>query len=125
GPGTVPGGVRNTEAPAPGGRGGRGSEEGTSRDRDRESMAPASASIVVSLPANAQLKIDDYATRSQSATRTFVTPPLTPGHEYHYTRPAEVRRGNEPVTVTKRVPVRAGEETRITLEFPPATVAQK
>jgi uncharacterized protein (TIGR03000 family) len=88
-------------------------------------MAPAPATIVVSLPANAQLKIDDYATRSQSATRTLVTPPLTPGQEYHYTLTAEVRRGNEPVTVTKRVPVRAGEETRITLEFPPATVAQK
>jgi uncharacterized protein (TIGR03000 family) len=119
----VPAG-RGAEGASPADRGGRGTgDEGTSRDK--ESLAPVPATLVVTLPAEAKLAIDDHATRATSATRTFVTPPLTPGQEYHYTLTAELRRGEEPVTVNKRVTVRAGEETRVALDFPPATVAKK
>jgi hypothetical protein len=36
-----------------------------------------------------------------------------------------VRRGDEPVTVTQEVGVRAGQETRVTLDFASASVAKK
>jgi uncharacterized protein (TIGR03000 family) len=122
GPGVAP--VDQGGRGAEGDRGRRGTgEEGTSKDR--ESLGPMPATLIVDLPAGAQLKVDDYTTRSTAATRTFVTPPLTPGQEYHYMLTGEIRRGNEPVTVRKQVTVRPGEETRVTLEFPTADVVQK
>jgi uncharacterized protein (TIGR03000 family) len=94
-------------------------------DRNKEVLAPTPATLIVTLPADAKLLIDDTATRSTSATRTFMTPPLEPGREFHYTLKAETRRGDEPVTVTRDVTVRAGQETRVTLDFASASVAQK
>ncbi|HZT83550.1 MAG TPA: TIGR03000 domain-containing protein [Gemmataceae bacterium] len=85
----------------------------------------APATIVVNLPADAQLKVDDYATASTSGTRVFVTPALEAGKEFSYTLSAEIVRDGKKVTTTKQVTVRAGEETRATLEFPTAAVAQK
>jgi uncharacterized protein (TIGR03000 family) len=81
----------------------------------------APATIVVSLPAEAKLTIDDAATQSTSATRVFASPALETGKEYYYTLKAEVVRDGKTVPVTKRIAVRAGEETRVTLDFPAAT----
>jgi uncharacterized protein (TIGR03000 family) len=76
------------------------------------------AKIIVHLPADARLMVDGKATRSTSATRRFVTPPLESGQGYHYTLKAEIDRGDgEPMTVTKRVDVRAGETEEVTLRF--------
>jgi uncharacterized protein (TIGR03000 family) len=113
---------------APVDRGGRSDEGERGRreeDRNKETLAPAPATLIVSLPADAKLTIDDAVTRSTAATRTFVTPPLQPGREFHYTLKAELRRGDEPVTVTRDVTVRAGRETRVALDLSSASVAQK
>jgi uncharacterized protein (TIGR03000 family) len=88
-------------------------------------QGPAPAIILVSLPADAQLTIDDYATTSTSASRRFVSPALKRGQDYHYTLTAKLTRDGKPVSTTKRIAVRAGEETRVSLEFPTATVAAK
>lgn len=85
----------------------------------------ASATIIVTLPAQATLKVDDYATTSTSGTRVFVTPALEAGKEFSYTLSAEIVRDGKKVTTSKQVTVRAGEETRATLEFPTAAVVQK
>jgi uncharacterized protein (TIGR03000 family) len=88
-------------------------------------MSNAPATILVSLPAEAQLTVDDHVTTSTSATRRFVSPALPRGQEFHYTLTAKITRDGKPVTTSKQVSVRAGEESRVTFEFPTATVAAK
>jgi len=86
-------------------------------------MAQASeapATLVVSLPAEAKLSIDDQATVSTSAVRTFATPALAAGMEYYYTLKAEVIRDGKTVTSTQRVVVHAGQTSRVTLDIPTA-----
>jgi len=90
-----------------------------------EVSLPTPATIVVSLPADAKLLVDDYATTSTSDTRVFVSPNLNPGTEYHYQLTAEVLRDGQKVTTSKQVTVRAGEETRVRVEFPVASVASR
>jgi uncharacterized protein (TIGR03000 family) len=79
-------------------------------------VTPAPATIVVNLPADAKLLIDDVATTSTSATRVFSSPALERGKEYTYTLKAEVNKDGKTMTATKTVTVRAGEETRVTME---------
>ncbi len=73
------------------------------------------AKIVVNLPADAKLTIDDAATVSTSDVRVFVSPKLPRGQEFNYTLTAEVVRDNQKVTASKVVTVRAGRETRVSL----------
>jgi uncharacterized protein (TIGR03000 family) len=90
-----------------------------------EARIAAPATIVVSLPADATLRVDDYTTTSKSATRVFVSPTLDAGKEFWYTLTGEIQRDGKPVVATKRISVRAGEETRVEFEFPVAAVASK
>jgi uncharacterized protein (TIGR03000 family) len=85
----------------------------------------APAKIVVDLPADATLTIDDAATKATSATRVFVSPSLPTGQEYHYTLKAEVVRDGKAFSVEKTIAVRGGEETRVALRMPEATVASR
>lgn len=73
------------------------------------------ATIVVELPADAKLLIDDAATRSTDTVRSFVTPELAPEKTFSYTLKAEIVRDGQTLTATQKVTVRAGEESRITL----------
>src|SRR5437588_629758 len=90
---------------------------------DKKTELPAPASIIVSLPADARLTVDDVVTKSTSATRLFATPALESGKEFHYTLKAEVVRDGKTYTAIRRVAVRAGEETRVTLDIPATTLA--
>jgi uncharacterized protein (TIGR03000 family) len=90
-----------------------------------ESMAPAPATIVVELPADAKLLIDNEATTSTGSSRVFQSPVLNPGKEYHYTLKAEVLREGKPVKAEKVVTVRSGQLTPVTLSLPPTGVAQR
>jgi len=96
-----------------------------SRDEEQESTGPARATITVRLPADARLTIDGEATRSTSDTRSFVTPPLERDKDFHYTLEARVLRDGKPVTMSKRVTVRAGEETQVSLDASSGNVAQR
>jgi uncharacterized protein (TIGR03000 family) len=75
------------------------------------------ATIIVHLPANARLIVDGKSTRSTSATRRFVSPPLNPGQGYHYIFKAEMDRDGETLTTTKRVEVGAGNTEHVYLKF--------
>jgi uncharacterized protein (TIGR03000 family) len=75
--------------------------------------AAAPATITVSLPADAKLFVDDAATTSTSETRTFTSPELNAGKDYHYTIKAEIVRQGQKLTASERVTVRAGEETKV------------
>src|SRR5262249_49731986 len=90
------------------------------KEKKKEEETAAPATLVVTLPADAKLSIDDYVTNSTSEQRTFQSPPLTPGKTYSYTLKAEIMRGNKPQVVTKEVTIRAGEETPVSIEFPAA-----
>jgi uncharacterized protein (TIGR03000 family) len=81
----------------------------------------APATIVVSLPAEARLMIEGEETRSTSGDRTFVSPPLQPGKTYYYSLKAEVERNGKKETASQNVEVRAGQESRVTLQFPGET----
>ena len=93
------------------------------KPKAKEANISAPATIIVSLPAEAQLKVDDYVTTSTSATRMFVSPTLNAGTEYTYTLTGEIVREGKSVVASKRITVRAGEETRVNLEFPTTIVA--
>ena len=87
--------------------------------------AGTTATVVVELPADATLTIDGEATTSTSATRVFQTPELEPGKTFHYTFQAQVERDGKVQSVTRHVEVRAGEQTRVSLTPPAATVAAR
>jgi uncharacterized protein (TIGR03000 family) len=96
------------------------------KPKEKEASNAAPATILVSLPADAQLTIDGAATNSTSANRVFTTPALNNGSEYYYTLKAQVTRGGKVLSTTRRVAVRAGEASRVTLDVPAATgVASK
>ena len=80
-----------------------------------------SATIVVSLPAEARLFVDGNATTSTSETRTLVTPALETGSTYLYTFRAEI--GTE--VQTQQVEVRGGQISNVRFSFPTQTVSSR
>lgn len=87
--------------------------------------AESPVTLIVSLPADAKLTIDGYQTTSTSGERTFISPSLKAGKDYTYTLKAEVVRNGQTQAVTQQVKVRAGEETRVTLDIPTNAVASR
>jgi uncharacterized protein (TIGR03000 family) len=77
-----------------------------------ESMGPTRARLIVELPSEATLYIDDQKMNSTSSRRVFNTPELERGETYYYILRAEVTKDGSPATVTKRVIVKPGEEIR-------------
>ncbi len=91
-------------------------------------QAETRARVIVELPADARLYIDDRAMKSTSDVRTFSTPDLEPGQLYYYEVRAEVVRDGKPVSQTKRVIVRAGATARASftdLGAEPVSTARK
>jgi len=86
---------------------------------------PSRARIVVQLPAEARLTVDDSPTQSTSSVRTFISPPLESGKSYYYTLKAEINRDGQTLTTDRRITVRAGEQSNVKLEFPVASVAAR
>jgi uncharacterized protein (TIGR03000 family) len=82
----------------------------------------ARASVVVRLPADARLFADGRALNLTGAERKFVSPELPSGQEFVYRFKAEYERDGETLSVTKKVPVRAG--TTVTVEFVDLTAAR-
>src|SRR5262249_31221855 len=76
------------------------------------------ATVRVTLPDDAGLTVDGRATRSTSAQRLFVTPPLEAGKRYRYTFSASVLRDGKLITVEQEVFVRAGQEASVSLDVP-------
>jgi uncharacterized protein (TIGR03000 family) len=86
-----------------------------------QAVADAPATIVVNLPADARLTINGQSTQSTSGERRFVSPPLQPGKTFSYTLQARIDRDGQSATVSREVEVRAGLQSRVTLEFPVRT----
>jgi uncharacterized protein (TIGR03000 family) len=82
------------------------------------SAARESATIRVTLPADARLTVDGQPTQSTSAERLFLSPPLEPGRDFRYTFRAEFLREGKTIAVQQDVIVRAGRETAVSLDVP-------
>lgn len=87
---------------------------------EKEAAQPAPATIVVTLPAEATLAIDDHVTTSTSTVRSFVSPALEQGKTYVYTLTAKI----EGKSITKEVTVTAGAEARVNFEATEAVAAR-
>jgi uncharacterized protein (TIGR03000 family) len=81
----------------------------------------ARAVLKVEVAADARLYINGQLMQTGSAERAFDTPPLEKGKTYHYTLRAEMVREGRTVSSTRRVAVRAGEETHASLLEPGGT----
>jgi uncharacterized protein (TIGR03000 family) len=101
------------------GKGKKGGKKGGTDD-DTSSL-DLRARIVVTLPADARLTIDDTGTRSDGTRRVFVSPPLQQDRSYSYTFKAEFVREGKTVSVTKKAGVSAGKETLVSFENNPQT----
>ena len=76
-----------------------------------------SASIRVTLPADAVLTVDGARTQSVSANRLFVTPALRSGVTLYYVFTAQIVRQGQTIVQTQTVPVQAGQETQVQFQF--------
>ena len=95
------------------------------KEKQEESLLPAPATIVVALPTDAKLRIDNEATNSTGTSRVFQSPILNPGKEYQYTLKAEVVRDGKPIKAEQVVTVKAGQLTPVRLTLPALGVAQR
>ncbi len=86
--------------------------------------APAKATVVVSLPADAKLTANGQLTKTLSAKRVFATPELEAGKTYSYTFKMELVKDGQTIEQTQKVVVRAGEETKVNFELPVATASK-
>ncbi len=84
-------------------------------EKKEEAYRPAPATIIVSLPVDAKLSIDEAVTTSTSTQRVFLSPELPAGRDFSYTLKAEFQHEGKPVVVSKKVNVRAGMESRVTI----------
>jgi uncharacterized protein (TIGR03000 family) len=78
-------------------------------DETRRRGTPAR--VLVKAPPEAIVTVNGQRTNRRSAEETFQTPNLRPGHTYSYVFKAEVDRDGEKVTRTRRVVVRAGQDS--------------
>ncbi len=83
------------------------------------------ARVIVELPQDAKLVVDGTETLSSGARREFSTPVLEAGQNYFYELTAVVEIDGKPQTMTKKVVVRAGEESVARFEATGVAKAQE
>jgi uncharacterized protein (TIGR03000 family) len=105
---------------------------GPARSAPAEQVAPpkpgsetrandAPAKVVVDLPEDAKLYVDDQLMKSKAAVRSFVTPKLEAGETYFYVLRAETTRGSR----VRQVLVHAGDDLHVSFAEPaPVATAQ-
>ncbi len=81
-------------------------------DDDNQVSASNRARVIVSLPANGKLFVDNTPIRNAAEIKTFRTPELSKGQQYFYEMRAEVLVDGKVVTQTRRVTLTAGDLIR-------------
>jgi uncharacterized protein (TIGR03000 family) len=90
-----------------------GDKKGKDEDNKGQGMRSATkATLVVELPANAKLFIDDMPVKVPAGVRSFDTPALQPGQLYYYMVRIETMRDGESISQTRRIIVQAGQVAR-------------
>jgi uncharacterized protein (TIGR03000 family) len=74
------------------------------------SLNPNRARLLVEVPADAKLFIDDQPIKMTATSKTFNTPALERGQSYYYMVKVEVARDGVTHTETRKVVIRAGDE---------------
>lgn len=82
------------------------------KDMKIEKKDGEAAKLIIEVPADAKLFIDDQPMKTTSARRVFSTPTLQPGQTYYYIVRAEVVRDGQTISDTKRVTLKAGDVIR-------------
>lgn len=111
-PGTIYGGGMMPGATGPAAPAGEGLPMPPEGKSKKETMLSTKAKLVVELPANAKLYIDEKPMNNASGVRSFNTPELEPGQAYYYMVRVETVRDGKPVSESRRVIVRAGQVAR-------------
>jgi len=83
------------------------------KSETNRSLPATRGRLIVEVPADAKLYIDDQAMRTNAEVRSFQTPDLDQGQAYYYIVRAEMVRDGQPVSETRRVTVKAGEVSRV------------
>jgi uncharacterized protein (TIGR03000 family) len=92
-----------------------GSEGAPYPRKDEGKEQQSRAKIVIEVPEDAKLFIDDQLMKTTSTQRAFATPMLDEGQAYYYIVRAEVIREGKTYEQTRRVIVRAGEQVKTSL----------
>jgi uncharacterized protein (TIGR03000 family) len=77
--------------------------------KEDKSTSLNQARLIVELPADAKLYVDDQPTKATSERRVFNSPQLEPGQTYYYILRAQVVRDGKTHSDTKRVLIHAGD----------------
>src|SRR5262249_28276981 len=94
----------------------KGTDEGDEGSSVSSVTNSGQATIVVSLPASAQLSFNGHSVGATAATeRTFVSPQLVGGQAYSYDVKAEFQKDGRTVSVSKRVRIEPGKTVRVNL----------
>jgi uncharacterized protein (TIGR03000 family) len=75
-------------------------------------MLNTRARLIVEVPSDARLYVDDHLMKSTTEKRVFTTPQLRRGQTYYYILRAEVTRDGKPISESRRVTLRAGQSVR-------------
>jgi uncharacterized protein (TIGR03000 family) len=78
----------------------------------KETIDPTGAKLLIELPANAKLFIDDKPVKTALGVQLFDIPALEPDKDYFYMVRIEMMRDGQPLSQTRRILVRAGQVTR-------------
>ena len=90
-----------------------------------DAAAPNRARLIVDVPADAKLYIDDRAMKTVATHRAYQTPDLEPGQTYYYEVRVEVERDGKLLSETRRVLLRAGQEVHADFSDVTATATAK
>lgn len=90
----------------------------------RQQSDSSTATVLVTLPAEAKLTINGWTSKNATPTRRFRSPQLESGKEYFYTVRAELVRDGQTIVQTREVSVRAGQESRVPFDFASTAVTQ-
>ena len=80
---------------------------------EQVSTTTKTSQVIVTLPADARLWVDNVECPYTSSERTFNTPPLDPNHRYVYNLRVEMMRDGQPISQTQRVVIVPGEPVRV------------
>jgi uncharacterized protein (TIGR03000 family) len=81
--------------------------------REEVSVPPTKARVVVTLPAEARLWVDQVECPLPGRVRSFDTPDLNPQQNYTYTLRIAVDRNGQTVEESRRVTLSAGQRTEV------------
>lgn len=82
------------------------------KEEKKSQLEQERGKLVVEVPADAKLFIDDQPMKTTSAVRTFHTPKIDQAQTYYYILRVEIDRDGTTHSESKRVIIRAGEEVR-------------